>query len=118
MPIPPQYMDVLQLTYQVYFRKFTRSLPSKLQTFTQYWQSTRRKSWLNSLGLLLNLSHSRPYPQGEVDLGSGLSVRIVEDARDLIHLPHYEAVFIVSRTIVRPVPWLIVSTYSAQMAPS
>ena len=51
------------------------------------------------------MNHSRPYPQGEVNLDSGLSVpvRVVDDARDLISLriQHYEAVFIVSRTFVR-----------------
>ena len=71
-----------------------------------------------ALGLLLSLNHSRPYPHGEVDVGSGLSVRVVDDARDLKQYPHYQAVFIVSRTIVGPVPSLITSTHSAQMVPS
>ena len=31
-------------------------------------------------------------------------MRVVDGPRDLSHLPHYEAVFIVSRTIVRPCP--------------
>src|SRR5258708_40222386 len=70
---------------------------------------------LNSCSAQTN--HFRPWHQSEVDLDSGLSVQIINDARDLIRSSPYEPTFLVSRTIGLLIPSLITSTYSVQMVP-